>query len=62
MPIYNITVHGNKIYVALKVAKVVGAIIHQHATRVSIYGIKVSTLSKLMKEDFDEFRFFKLYL
>ena len=33
MPIYNITVHENKIYVALNVAKAVGAIRHQHASR-----------------------------
>ena len=33
-PIYNITVHEIKIIVALNVAKIVGAIRHQYATRV----------------------------
>ena len=32
-PIYNISVRENKIYVALNVAKAVGAISQQHATR-----------------------------
>ena len=36
MPIYNITVHKNKTNVALNVAKNVGAMRHQHATRAKL--------------------------